>query len=48
MNDAMRKMNEVSFVFVSARPATMGTNALTEGVSLPKKIHHIPRRENVA
>ncbi len=41
--DARKKMRHVSFVFVLARPATIGMNALTEGMSLPKKIHHIPR-----
>lgn len=48
MNDAIKKMNDVSLVRVFASPATIGMKALTDGVSFPKKIHHIPRRENVS
>lgn len=48
MNDATKKIREVSFVLVFARPATIGMKAFTDGVSLPKNIHHIPRRENVS
>ena len=48
IEDAIKKTKEVIFVSVSARPATTGMNALTDGMSFPKKIHHIPRREKVA
>ena len=47
-NDAMKKRVMVSLVFVSASPATTGMNAFTEGMSFPKKIHHIPFLENVS
>jgi len=42
INDAIKKIKYVSFFGVLARPATTGINAFIEGVSLPKKIHHIP------
>jgi len=45
--EAVRNMNEVSFVRVFASPATMGMKAFTDGVSLPRNIHHIPRCINV-
>ena len=47
MTDAIKKIKEVRRVFVLASPATIGMNALIEGISLPKNIHHIPRRANV-
>lgn len=36
--DAIKKMNDVIFVFVLASPATIGMNALTDGMSLPTKM----------
>lgn len=43
----MKNIEIVSDVRVLARPATIGINAFTEGVSLPKKMYHIPRAEKV-
>lgn len=43
MSDATRKIKDVIFVFVFASPATIGMKAFTEGMSLPKKMYHIPR-----
>lgn len=48
MKDAIRKMREVSFVFVSASPAIIGMKALTDGMSFPTKMYHIPWRVKVA
>lgn len=47
MNEAMRNIKEVSLVAVFASPATIGIKAFTDGVSLPKKIYHIPFRVKV-
>lgn len=41
--EAKRKIQLVNFIVVLASPATIGMKALTDGMSLPKKIHHIPR-----
>lgn len=43
ISDAIKKINDVIFVCVFASPATIGMNAFTEGISLPKKIYHMPR-----
>ena len=48
MKDAIKKIREVSFVFVSASPAIIGIKALTEGMSFPMKMYHMPWRVNVA
>lgn len=48
MNEAIRNMREVNLTFVCANPATIGMKALIEGMSFPKKIHHMPRFENVS
>lgn len=46
--DATRKIPSVRRVGVRAIPATIGMNAFIDGVSFPKNIHHIPRREKVS
>ncbi len=41
--DAIRKRSAVSLGGVFASPATIGMNAFTDGISLPKKMYHMPR-----
>ena len=45
--EAVKNIHDVRFVSVLARPATIGMNALTEGMSLPIKIYHMPLFVNV-
>lgn len=47
-NDEKKKSIPVNISFVFASPASIGMNALMDGVILPKKMYHIPRLEKVS